>query len=83
MRFTHCAEEVFLHTLLLNAEQKFPVIYDPIRYSEWEGNARSPKVLDESDFEEVMASGCFFARKFELGVSKGLMNKIKTHVSNN
>ena len=83
MRHTHCAEEVLFHTILLNVEPRFPVIPDSKRYSKWEGDARSPKVLDESDFEEVMASGCFFARKFELGVSKGLMNKIKTHVSNN
>ncbi len=83
MKHTHCAEEVFLHTLLLNAEQKFPVVNDSIRYSKWVGNARSPKVLDESDFEEVMASGCFFARKFDLSVSVGLIEKIKTHVSSN
>ena len=64
MRHTHCSEEVFLHTLLLNAPLRFPVVNDSLRYSKWEGNARSPKVLDESDFGEAMASGCFFARKF-------------------
>lgn len=77
MRFTHCAEEVFLHTLLLNAEQKFPVVNDSIRYSKWVGNARSPKVLDESDFEEVMASGCFFARKFDANQTLILIQKIE------
>ena len=82
MHFTHCAEEVFLHTLLLNAEQSFPVVNDSIRYSKWVGNARSPKVLDESDFEEVMSSGGFFARKFDLNVSIGLINKIKPCISN-
>ena len=46
------------------------------------GNARSPKVLDESDFEEVMSSGGFFARKFDLNVSIGLINKIKPCISN-
>jgi len=80
IKHTHCAEEVFLHTLLLNAEQKFPVVNDSIRYSKWEGNERSPKVLDESDFEEVIVSGCFFARKFDSAVSTGLINKIKRHV---
>ncbi len=73
MRHTHCAEEVFLHTLLLNAEQKFPVVNNSIRYSKWEENARSPKVLDESDFKEVMCSGCFFARKIDPVNSKKLL----------
>lgn len=78
IKHTHCAEEVFLHTLLLNAEQKFPVVNDSIRYSKWEGNARSPKVLDESDFEEVIVSGCFFARKFSNEASMDLIERIKT-----
>lgn len=80
MRHTHCAEEVFLHTLLLNTEQKFPIVNDSIRYSKWEENARSPKVLDESDLEEVIGSGCFFARKFGENKSKRLILRIKNNL---
>lgn len=77
MRHTHCAEELFLHTILLNAEPKFPVVNDSMRYSKWEGDARSPKTLDESDYDEMMASGCFFARKFEMKESNLLLVKLR------
>lgn len=80
MRHTHCAEEVLMHTVLLNVEPRFPVVPDSLRYSKWVGDARSPKVLDESDFDEVRASGCFFARKFDSAVSVGLINKINLYI---
>ena len=67
MRNTHCAEEVFIHTILLNADPKFPIVNDSVRYSKWEDSTRSPKFLDESDMEDFMGSKCFFARKFRDG----------------
>lgn len=67
MRHTHCAEEVFVHTILLNANPAFPIVNDSVRYSKWEEKMKSPKFLDESDMEDVLASACFFARKFKDG----------------
>ena len=80
MRHTHCAEEVLFHTVLLNANGGFPIINDSIRYSKWEGNAKSPKVLDESDFDEIVASKCYFARKFGSKESRLLLEKMN-HLS--
>ena len=77
MRHTHCAEELLFQTVLLNADGRFSIVNDSIRYSKWEGNAKSPKVLDESDFDDIIASGCFFARKFDMNKSKLLLGKLE------
>lgn len=77
MRYTHCAEEVFLHTLLLNADPVFPVLNDSKRFSVWEGNAASPKLLNEFDLEQIKGSGCFFARKFDSIISKKLLTLVQ------
>lgn len=75
LRHTHCAEEIFFQTLLLNAEIPFPVVNNTLRFSKWEDGAKSPKFLDENDVDEMLASGCFFARKFN---NDGLSLRIRS-----
>ena len=75
-RFTHCAEEIYPHTMLLNALPEEAVCNNSLRYAVWDVGAGSPHVLTEADFDGLAASGCFFARKLEAGVSDGLKRRI-------
>ena len=75
-RFTHIAEEVFLQTMLVNTFPSERLVNNPLRYTVWEGLANGPRVLAEADFENVIQSGAFFARKVDPVDSATLMNRI-------
>lgn len=91
-RYSYCPDEVFFLSIVKSAPFADRISHDFERhdlprdasvsgahYIDWHrcSNAgRSPKVLDESDFERLMASGALFARKFDWGMSKGLLDKI-------
>jgi hypothetical protein len=55
-----------------------------LRYIDWSGTKtgerESPAVLDNRDWEQLLASPDLFARKFEVGASDGLLHKIDAEV---
>ena len=67
LRHCFCAEEIYIHTLLLNSPLASTLINDDLRYVDWE-SARGgvhPAILDESDFDLILDSSAFFARKLD------------------
>ncbi|MDD4489405.1 MAG: beta-1,6-N-acetylglucosaminyltransferase [Paludibacter sp.] len=75
-RFTSIGEEIFLQTVLLNLGM--PVTNNYLRYIDWGEDGANPVMLSEKDYDRVMASDCFFARKFDKIKSAKLINKIKS-----
>ncbi len=77
-RYSHCADEVYKHTILLNADKKFPLHHGPdIRYIDWahrEGG--SPHTLRISDYEILANSECLFARKFDEDSDEAVIEKV-------
>lgn len=73
-RMTKIAEEICLPTLWANSG--LPLTNNSLRYFDWSENGGSPKILDESDYEAVVASDALFARKIQTGVSDSLINKL-------
>jgi hypothetical protein len=67
LKHTFCAEELYFPTVVLNSPRAGNVVNDNLRFIKWEANGKtgSPKVLDDSDWAEIQASGKLFARKFE------------------
>lgn len=66
--------EIFFNTLICNMPSDSKVITDNnIRYIDWTRvsgqSIGSPKTLINSDFDKIIASGKFFARKFDIDVS--------------
>lgn len=60
-RFTLCSDEYFVATELSHAG--FTVFnYKKLLFQKWQGE--SPRVLTEDDYDEIVASGCMYARKF-------------------
>ena len=78
-RFTHIAEEVFLQTVLVNTFPPERMVDNPLRYTVWKITDKGPKVLTMDDFENVIQSGAFFARKIEEPVSLSLMNQLDAY----
>jgi hypothetical protein len=67
LKHTFCAEELYFPTVVLNSPRARNVVNDNLRFIKWEANGKtgSPKVLDDSDWPEILASGKLFARKFD------------------
>ncbi|MBC2659832.1 core-2/I-branching enzyme [Pseudomonas sp. MSSRFD41] len=74
-----CADEVFFHTIIKTSEKN--LVYEnkelrsnALRYIDWVSGPQYPKILDATDFEKIIKSHMFFARKIEKNATKEFMN---------
>ncbi|MGO4906204.1 beta-1,6-N-acetylglucosaminyltransferase [Flavobacterium sp. W20_MBD1_R3] len=84
-RFNHtlCSEEFYFQTVIMNSIFSKKVVGNNLRYIDWHArNGSEPAFLDNSDYEKLIKSDAFFARKIGNTHSIGLMNKIKTFTLN-
>ena len=58
-----------------NSTFRDKVINQNLIYDDWSPERERPAFLNEGDYDRIMESGCFFARKINAS-SKGLMEKI-------
>jgi hypothetical protein len=82
-RFEHtfCAEEFFFQTILMNSDFKDRVQSNNLRFIDWNHkNGSNPSILDETDFEAIISSAAFFARKIESPFSDTLVTKLITRI---
>nr|WP_295863765.1 beta-1,6-N-acetylglucosaminyltransferase [uncultured Chitinophaga sp.] len=63
-RHTFIPDESFFQTILLNGPFSGRVTGNNLRFMDWSG-PEMPKVLTMDDYDRIMGSGCFFARKFD------------------
>lgn len=76
-----CADEVYKQTILYNYA-KDTIFFDEhgnttnLRYVDWSSGGNHPKILDETDLENITTSGKLFARKFDEKKSKKILNYI-------
>lgn len=75
----HCLipEEFFLQSIIANSNFKENIINNNLRFTDWNfKNGSYPAYLDESYYDELKASECFFARKIDSIISKKLIELI-------
>lgn len=77
---TFAPDEGLIQAILLNAESSFPIVNDNLRYIIWEGKAASPRTLTIRDYDDMIKSGKFIARKVEPPKSTCLIKKIHEYV---
>lgn len=75
-RCTSIGEEIFLQTVLLNLDVLVTNNY--LRYIDWGEDGANPVTLTEEDYDRILESDCFFARKFDKINSATLIDKIKS-----
>ena len=88
-RFSKCGDELFFQTILQNSpflanrfSEKFDDNHAILRYIDWDrGNGSSPYVFCAEDYDEIMQSGMFFARKFDEQVDPDIIRRIAQIVS--
>lgn len=75
-----CADESFMQTMLLSspyAEQASPYLH----YVDWSANESSPKNLVLEDFNQMVESGKFMARKFDPELASDLIELLERRLA--
>lgn len=80
--YSYCCDEVFIQTVVESSDFKNNLFmphcnndhYACVRYIDW--NRGHPYTFREADFDEIMSSGCMFARKFSMDVDSAIVEKI-------
>ena len=73
-KFTKCADEVFLHTLAWNSHFLSRIQYDSKRLIDWK--RVRPYIFRLEDYDTLMNSPCFWARKFDEDIDPDIVQKI-------
>lgn len=71
-----CCDEIFFHTILFNSPLKDSIIRNDFRYTDWTSGPEYPRVLRSSDFDKIIESDTFFARKFDIKIDEEIINNI-------
>lgn len=78
---TTCCDEHYKQMILLS-EGKFKFSEKGcLRYIVFSKGNPSPKALTMADYDNIMSSGCLFARKFDVNVDVNVINKLISFVS--
>lgn len=80
-KHSNCADELFLQTITYNSKYKNNIYHEfkdehqnIKRYIDW--NRGEPYIFTIDDYEELIASNCFFARKFSSQKDKEIIDKL-------
>ena len=79
-RFTLCGDEFFIPSELANSSLKDTVCYDDRLLKCDFGGGSNPRVYTLADYEELIHSGCIFARKFS-HMDMGIVDKILNYIA--
>lgn len=73
-KYTACSDEHFFQNILLNSKYKEKCVNNNLRYIKWENKKNSPNILLLKDYEEIIESKKFIARKFDEKVDNKIIN---------
>lgn len=73
-KYSYCADELWLQTILATSNCKTK--NDHITYLDWGTGPEYPRTLRINDYDNIINSTCFFARKFDSEVDNEIIEKI-------
>ncbi len=73
-KMTKCADEIFLHTLAWNSDFRDRIQSDSKRLIDWKRGR--PYTFRSEDFDALMSSPSFWARKFNEDIDPNIVSKI-------
>lgn len=73
---TAIPDEMFFQTIVMNSPWRDAVVNDNLRFIDWSNDDDSPAILTSDRFDELMASGKPFARKFDPAVDAAILDRI-------
>jgi len=75
-KFTWAPDEFFFQTILFNSIYKEDIINNNLRFIDWSEGKKNPKVFTSNDFNLLIESNQFFARKFDVNVDAKILDLI-------
>ena len=75
-KYTRCADEVFVQTILFNSEYYKKHSNFQTRYIDWSKHGNSPEILNMSYLQELKNTSALYARKFSIVDDKELVDNI-------
>ena len=90
LKYSVCGDEIFIQTVCINSDFKeklynknFDNNYEAcVRFIKWdENNQKSPKTLNDEDFDDLVKSKCLFARKFSTLTESNFVEKWVSYVT--
>jgi len=75
-RYTRCADEIWVQTILLNSPLCDQIENNSKRYVDWSSGPEYPKILRMEDYDKILQSNGFFARKIDSNVDKEIFDKL-------
>ena len=80
LKYTTSADEVYKQ-MIIGSNDRFKIYNKPVSYACFSHGCASPKTLTMVDYDNIMSSGCLFARKFDVNVDVNVINKLISFVS--
>jgi hypothetical protein len=81
LKTTWSPDEFIFNSLIMNSPFKDKVTKQNLRHINWsEGNVH-PKIFTDEDFDELILSGKFIARKFDEEINKTIIDRIEAKIS--
>ena len=80
-RYSRCADEMFVQSILMNSAFKNQVVSDDLRYIDWGSGPEYPRILRDEDLEKMLnAENKFFGRKFDATIDSAVLNKLNHYL---
>jgi len=76
MKMTSHPDEMFFHTVVMNSPFARLAANELLHYLEWIKGNQNPNILTRADYKRIIASGKFFARKFDPGVDPCILDML-------
>ena len=76
---TVCADEVFLHSIVMDSPYRETVVSNSLRAVDW--TRGDPYVYKAEDVDELLNSENLFGRKFDENIDRSAIEKIAAHLS--
>lgn len=79
-RRTHCSDEFFFQSIILASPFAGNVIPNNFRYVDWSNHQPNPRTLTETDYDRLIGSDCWFARKFDTEQDSRILDLLDAHL---
>lgn len=76
LKYCWGTDEFVIPTILLNSPHKETIVNDNLRYIDFTSGLANPKILVSEDFNDLINSNMFFARKFDVDVNTAILDRI-------
>ncbi len=83
LKYIYVPDEIFFQTIILNSKFKDRVVNEHLRYIDWaKTNPIPPGILETEDFDKLLKTSHFFARKFDRSRYPDILDLIDERILN-